>query len=104
MTNPFIPKDNYVSRIADKLEKEKMKRVFLHQCGYLGIHPKDMKLYYSENVSKHYIDLSNEAYEEFIKDIDSATKGIEHKLPKMLADMVKLDSENISRMIKKVED
>lgn len=27
MHNPFIPKDNYISRIADRLKKEEAKRV-----------------------------------------------------------------------------
>lgn len=27
MTNPFIPKDNYISRIADRFEEEDIKRI-----------------------------------------------------------------------------
>lgn len=64
MNNPFIPKDNYITRIADRLRKEEIKRVLRNwlsrnpHCFYNG------ELLFSENVDKQTRQFIQESYKE----------------------------------------
>lgn len=44
MHNPFIPKDNYISRIADRLEKQKIKNLIKLHIENNYLLPKDLKI------------------------------------------------------------
>lgn len=68
MPSPFIPKDNYISRIADRLKKEKVKNLIkLHiQNNYLL--PKDLKIIMSKDVPISKERLIKEAYKEFLSE------------------------------------
>lgn len=67
MHNPFIPKDNYISRIADRLKKEEIESYFIAQCNRLGVNPKYIKLMISDDVDLYTKDLIKETYCEFIE-------------------------------------
>lgn len=49
MNNPFIPKDNYITRILDKLEEERLWRVLENHAKGLEVDPKDLKVIFSDN-------------------------------------------------------
>ena len=69
MPNPFIPKDNYISRIADRLEKQKIKNLIrLHIENYY-ILPKDLKIIIPKDVPISKEILIKEAYKEFLNDV-----------------------------------
>lgn len=69
MNNPFIPKHNYISDIADRLEKEKIKNLIkLHiQNDYLL--PKDLKIIIPKDVPISKERLIKEAYKEFLTEV-----------------------------------
>lgn len=60
MHNPFIHKGNYISRIADRLKKEEVRRWLLAQPHYC----KNGKLLISKNVDEHTRKLIEETYKE----------------------------------------
>lgn len=60
MHNPFIPKDNYISRIADRLKKEEIRNWILSLPNY----SKNGKLIISKNVDEHTRKLIEETYKE----------------------------------------
>lgn len=104
MSNPFIPKDNYISRIADRLKKEEIKNQFLYKCKKLEVEPKDIELFISENIDLPTKDLIMKAYNEFYNDANIAIKAIERKMPHIIYDMIKTYSESISKMIKSKDE
>lgn len=68
MTNPFIPKDNYISRIADRLEKEKVKNLIKLQIENNYLLPKDLKIIIPKDVPISKERLIKEAYKEFLSE------------------------------------
>lgn len=60
MPNPFIPKGNYISRIADRLKKEEVRRWLLALPHY----SKNGKLIISKNVDEHTRKLIEETYKD----------------------------------------
>lgn len=69
MLNPFIPKDNYISRIADRLEKQKIKNLIKLHIENSYLLPKDLKIIIPKDVSISKERLIKEAYKEFLKDV-----------------------------------
>lgn len=66
MTNPFIPKDNYISRIADRLKKEEVRNWLLAQPHYCV----NGKLLISKNVDEHTRKLIEETYKELLEETE----------------------------------
>lgn len=60
MQKPFIPKDNYISKIADRLKKEDVRSWLLAQPHYC----KNGKLLISKNVNDKTRKLIEETYKE----------------------------------------
>lgn len=70
MNNPLIPKDNYISRIADRLKKEEE--------------------------SKEYKQL----LESFYKGVEESMQAMCENVPTLLTNMLKIESEAIKKMFK----
>lgn len=68
MTNPFIPQDNYISRITDRLEKE--------------------------GKAKEYKQL----LESFYKGVEESMQAMCENVPTLLSNMLKIESEAIKKM------
>lgn len=69
MHNPFIPKDNYISRIADRLGKHKIKNLIKLQITNNYLLPKDLKIIIPKDVPISKERLIKEAYKEFLNDV-----------------------------------
>ena len=63
MHNPFIPKDNYISRISDRLKKEEVRRWLLAQPHYCM----NGELLISKNVDDKTRKLIQETYKELLE-------------------------------------
>lgn len=79
MTNPLIPKDNYVSRIAESIRKEDIKRVLLNQYKLLDINPQDLHIFISKNIDLPTKDLVQKVYDEFFNDVNKELKEWRNK-------------------------
>ena len=100
MHNSFIPKDNYISRIADRLKKEEVRNYFIVQCNRLKVQPKDMKLFISENMDLPNKELIMRAYDEFYNDVHKAIKSIDKGNTAMFTNMLKVENEAIKKKFK----
>lgn len=80
MNNPFIPKDNYVSRITDNIKKDEIKKEIMNQYNRLGVDPKEIKLFISENIDLPANELIKKAYDEFFNDVNKNLKEWRNEL------------------------
>lgn len=103
MSNPFIPKDNYISRTTDNIKKDEIKKVIMNQYNRLGVNQKELQLFISDNIDLPTKELIQKAYDEFFNDVNMVIKAIDKKIPQIISDVIRKDSENISKMIKSKE-
>lgn len=68
MTNPLIPKDNYISRITDKLERDKIKSLIKQHIQNYYLLPKDLRIIIPKDVPISKERLIKEAYKEFLSE------------------------------------
>lgn len=90
--------------MADNTKKDEIKKKLMNQYNRLGVNPKEIKLFISENIDLPANELIKKAYDEFFNDVNIAIKAIDKKMPRIISDIIKTDSENISKMIKSKEE
>lgn len=67
MRNPLIPRNNYITRISEKLMEDKMRADMQAYIKLTGCDPKDLKLYHSDFIDRGKVVIAQKVFNELKK-------------------------------------